>query len=356
MGSSNLDGVVILDASVAANRSQRHRGSQDRTTDTETGGSSYHTKTSSSDEDGSAHSESAQGSTSKTCQVLGSAVPGGSDHNGPGAKSPFGSLLERDLTRMLHDYPDGKIITFVSNFYVSMRHTLICIDTNQDIEGLALSSTDEGTISAASESSMNESPTRKRHAKRASQASNALTAMLPGARSVAFVPFWDFERSRWFAGCICWSNSTHRMLSTSLDLAYFKVFSHSIMRELSRLDAIVSNQAKTTFVSSISHELRSPLHGILGTLEFIKDTPLDSFQTSMLNSLNACGQTLLDTINHVMDYAKISEGKKNVSSKSVKSSHTVRLSSKPLKTRRSKAGAFDLGIATEEVIEAVFSG
>jgi signal transduction histidine kinase len=68
------------------------------------------------------------------------------------------------------------------------------------------------------------------------------------------------------------------------------------MRELSRLDAMALNHMKTTFVASISHELRSPLHGILGTLEFIKDTPLDSFQISMLNSLNSCGQTLLDTI------------------------------------------------------------
>jgi signal transduction histidine kinase len=111
-------------------------------------------------------------------------------------------------------------------------------------------------------------------------------------------------------------------------------------------------------VASISHELRSPLHGILGTLEFIKDTPLDSFQTSMLNSLHACGMTLLDTINHVMDYAKISELRKGVSSRRLKSSNTVRLSSKPVKSRRRKDGAFafDFSTATEEVVEAVFSG
>jgi hypothetical protein len=98
------------------------------------------------------------------------------------------------------------------------------------------------------------------------------------------------------------------------------------------------------------------VHGILGTLEFIKDTPLDSFQTSMLNSLNACSQTLLDTINHVMDYARIKEITRNVSSRRLKSSNTIRLSAKPLISRRSKVGAFDLGIATEEVVEAVFAG
>jgi hypothetical protein len=75
-----------------------------------------------------------------------------------------------------------------------------------------------------------------------------------------------------------------------------------------------------------------------------------------MNSLHACGTTLLDTINHVMDYAKISEAKKNVSSKRLKNSNTIRLSSKPVKNRKRRDPAFDLSIATEEVIEAVFSG
>lgn len=57
-----------------------------------------------------------------------------------------------------------------------------------------------------------------------------------------------------------------------------------------------------------------------------------------------------------MDYAKISEENKTVSSKRLKNENTIRLSSKPLKSRRRKVSAFDLGIATEEVIEAVFSG
>lgn len=76
----------------------------------------------------------------------------------------------------------------------------------------------------------------------------------------------------------------------------------------------------------------------------------------MLNSLNACGQTLLDTINHVMDHAKISETKRNLSTRRIKNANTVQLYSKPIRGGRSKDGAFDLGIVTEEVVEAVFSG
>jgi signal transduction histidine kinase len=179
---------------------------------------------------------------------------------------------------MLQDYMNGKVFTF-------------------GVDGMALSSTDDsGTGSGVSRASSQGSVKRKGAGSRSSRISRALQITLPGARSVAFVPFYDYERARWFAGCLCWSNRPHRLLSATVDLPYFKVFSHSVMRELSRLDALALNQAKTTFVASISHELRSPLHGILGTLEFLKDTPLDSFQTSMFNSLNACGQTLLDTI------------------------------------------------------------
>ncbi|KAI4943476.1 hypothetical protein J4E91_009386 [Alternaria rosae] len=57
-----------------------------------------------------------------------------------------------------------------------------------------------------------------------------------------------------------------------------------------------------------------------------------------------------------MDYAKISEAEKNVSSKRLKNANTIRLSSKPLKNRLRRDPAFDLSLATEEVVEAVFSG
>jgi signal transduction histidine kinase len=133
------------------------------------------------------------------------------------------------------------------------------------------------------------------------------------------------------------------------------------MTELARLDAIASNQAKASFVASISHELRSPLHGILGNLQFLQESPLDSFQIAMLGSMAACGRTLLDTLNHVLDYAKLPEVKRNASTIRLKDTKTILLSSKPLRNRQlgyshSQEVAFDLAQATEEVVEAVFAG
>ncbi|KAF2446641.1 hypothetical protein P171DRAFT_430749 [Karstenula rhodostoma CBS 690.94] len=330
MASSNLDGVLILDASIAATGHRQFPGSNEDDTGS---GESLSSASSGSDTTSSQSSRHVthEDKSPKKCSVLGYALRGRFSNDG----SEFGTLLERDLARLLKEWSLGKITNFTAT-------------------GASVSSTDDTSSSA----SAGEEATAdaKRKAGRKFRSSAAVHALLPNARSVAFVPFWDYERSRWFAGCLCWSNSPQRLLSSTVDLNYFKIFSDSIMRELSRLDALASHQQKTTFVASISHELRSPLHGILGTLEFIKDTKLDSFQISMLNSLHSCGQTLLDTINQVMDYAKSNEAGKTVSSRRLKNANTIRLSSKPLKTRKTKQPSFDLRLATEEVIEAVFSG
>ncbi|KAH7088360.1 hypothetical protein FB567DRAFT_337483 [Paraphoma chrysanthemicola] len=346
LASSELDGVMILDASVAATGHRQHPADSERErlsgSLSDSGGRQSKSESSedSSSQSGNAKNN-ANSSSSKRCGVLGCA-PSRPVVNVDGTPG-FGSLAETNLARLLREYPHGKVF-------------------NYTLEGVSMSSTDDSSSARGSHEEFSarvddSRPVANKRLGRSSRSSKALSDLLPKARSVAFVPFWDYERSRWFAGCLCWTNNPDRLLSASVDLAYFNIFSHSIMRELSRLDAVSLNQQKTSFVASISHELRSPLHGILGTLEFIKDTPLDSFQTSMLNSLNSCGQTLLDTINHVMDHSKMSEGTKNVSTRRLKNTRTVRLSSKPLKTRKtSRDPAFDLCLATEEVVEAVFAG
>lgn len=338
LASSELDGVLILDASVAATGHRQHPAAPERERlSGDLSDSAAIRSRSESSEDSSSQSnveKNASASSSKMGGILG-AAPSRPVVNADGTPG-MPSLGENKLARLLRQHPHGKVFNFTA-------------------DGDSMSSTDESSPAAGFDGDSR--PVGKKTRGQTSRSSKAVSELLPGARSVAFVPFWDYERSRWFAGCLCWTNNPDRLLSASVDLAYFNIFSHSIMRELSRLDAMALNQQKTTFVASISHELRSPLHGILGTLEFIRDTPLDTFQTSMLNSMNSCGQTLLDTIDHVMDHSKMSETNKNVSTRRLKNTKTIRLSSKPLKSRKSSRDpAFDLSIATEEVVESVFAG
>lgn len=133
---------------------------------------------------------------------------------------------------MLHEYPKGKIFTFTA-------------------DGTSLSSDEISSSPHVTEKLHRTMPSKRQMRNRPMRGSEAIQAMFPFARSVAFIPFWDFERSRWFAGCLCWSNDPYRLLSPSVDLTYFKVFSNSIMRELSRLDALTLNQVSVDGVKML---------------------------------------------------------------------------------------------------------
>ena len=82
------------------------------------------------------------------------------------------------------------------------------------------------------------------------------------------------------------------------------------MVEISRLDAIIASKMKSDFISSISHEFRSPLHGILASAEFLRESTLDASQIEFISTIQKCSETLLDTINHVLDYSKINSFEK----------------------------------------------
>ena len=89
------------------------------------------------------------------------------------------------------------------------------------------------------------------------------------------------------------------------ELNYFRAFGNSVTAEVSRLASIAADRQKADFIGSISHEFRSPLHGILASAEFLMDTQTDAFQNSLVDTVLSCGRTLLDTINHILDYSKI---------------------------------------------------
>jgi signal transduction histidine kinase len=125
-----------------------------------------------------------------------------------------------------------------------------------------------------------------------------LANQIPEADSVLFFPLWDWNKSRWLAGTLLWTSKMQRALGME-ELGFFKAFSNSIISEVARVDWDNTENTKSNFISSISHELRSPLHGILGNTELLRATALDPGQIDMINMIEACGLTLLDVLNHL---------------------------------------------------------
>lgn len=70
-----------------------------------------------------------------------------------------------------------------------------------------------------------------------------------------------------------------------------------------------SAQAKENFLANISHEMRTPMNGILGIADLLTKTELSEEQQNYLQLIKASGQNLLVIINDILDAAKIKSGK-----------------------------------------------
>lgn len=75
---------------------------------------------------------------------------------------------------------------------------------------------------------------------------------------------------------------------------------------------IEADAAKTTFLSSISHELRTPLHGILSSMELLREA-VEKNDMGMIRDLlgmaESSAETLDQILNDTLDFGRLSQGR-----------------------------------------------
>ena len=73
--------------------------------------------------------------------------------------------------------------------------------------------------------------------------------------------------------------------------------------------AEAANLAKRQFVSTVSHEMRTPLNAIIGMIELLRDSALSGEQAGMVKTIGASSRAMLGLIEDVLDFSKIEAGK-----------------------------------------------
>lgn len=76
-----------------------------------------------------------------------------------------------------------------------------------------------------------------------------------------------------------------------------------------RDEAQQASQVKSAFISSISHEMRTPLNGIVGSLNLLKRQPLSSKAEQLAAMMDVSCNNLSVLINDILDMSKIEAGK-----------------------------------------------
>jgi signal transduction histidine kinase len=233
--------------------------------------------------------------------------------------SNFTAIDQSLLTSLVRRYPQGELFVFDQDGPISPPPEATADDGSQ------------ATITPAADVK------QVRHTARKRAEILRLLVAFPGSRQIFFVPLYD-STSGCFIGSFAWSTSATRIFSTDNHLSYLVAFGHSVMSEVSRLNTLSADNAKGDFISNVSHELRSPLHGILASVEFLADTALDGFQRNLVDTVDICGRTLLDTIEHVLDFSKIKKyGQETVQPMGIVSD-------------------LDISAVIEEVLEGVHAG
>jgi PAS domain S-box-containing protein len=88
-----------------------------------------------------------------------------------------------------------------------------------------------------------------------------------------------------------------------------KVAGRTAALEQARNDAEQASRAKSAFLASMSHEIRTPMNGVIGMLDVLQQSSLNSSQIDMANIIHDSAFSLLGIIDDILDFSKIEAGK-----------------------------------------------
>ena len=77
--------------------------------------------------------------------------------------------------------------------------------------------------------------------------------------------------------------------------------------------ADTANQAKSAFLAAMTHELRTPMNGIIGMSEMLRETELTEEQTTYATTINQSAEALLTIVNDILDFSKAEAGHMSLS-------------------------------------------
>jgi signal transduction histidine kinase len=105
------------------------------------------------------------------------------------------------------------------------------------------------------------------------------------------------------------------------DLAHLRMENAELKKQLAqlsvdlnqaRMEALQAMELKAQFMSNISHELRTPMSGVLGMAELLKDMPLTEEQQELVSYIYTSANDLVEVVNGLLDFSRLQAGRLNL--------------------------------------------
>ena len=118
-------------------------------------------------------------------------------------------------------------------------------------------------------------------------------------------------------GGLCWVWERSRLVETREDGTFvYEGFYLDITAQYQLKEAELANKAKSEFLATLSHELRTPMNAVIGMTHLMLKTELSPTQRDYSEKIDAAAVTLQGILSDMFDFAKIEAGKVQLENKS----------------------------------------
>lgn len=145
---------------------------------------------------------------------------------------------------------------------------------------------------------------------------NPLVTGPPHIAFYAGIPLrYKHKQQHHILGTLCIIDREPRTLSDQ-DIKRLQLFAHQveslIEMRLNGQRLQQANQAKSAFMANMTHELRSPIAGVIGMLDIMKGTELSAEQQRYMELASKSAKLLLNIINDILDFSKLEANKVHI--------------------------------------------
>ncbi len=120
----------------------------------------------------------------------------------------------------------------------------------------------------------------------------------------------DEEKARLFSDAEArYKIEIYQLENVRLAAANREISKQHELLERARDEAQAADRAKSEFLAIMSHEVRTPLNGVIGMADLLLDADLTAQQRDCVETIRTSGEALLAVLNDVLDFSKIEAGR-----------------------------------------------